>query len=136
MLKVGYYTAALFDLHCRILLTMSTPELSDADYQRLAYALLSAVEKQLDEWLDQDIIDVDAHRSGGLLELAFPNGSKMILNTQPPLQELWLAARGGGFHFRWRDGQWVDTRDGQVLMACLSHHASLQAGLPLNFRAD
>lgn len=136
MLKARYYTSTLFDLHRRILLIMTSPELSDADYQRLAHATLSAIEKQLDAWLDQDVIDVDAHRSGGLLELAFPNGSKIIINTQPPLQELWLAARGGGFHFRWRAGQWVDTRDGQEMLACLSHHASLQAGMPLSFRAD
>lgn len=114
---------------------MTTPELSDADYQRLAHATLSAIEKQLDAWLDQDIIDVDTHRSGGLLELAFPNGSKIILNTQPPLKELWLAARGGGFHFRWGGGQWVDTRDGQGLLSRLSHHASQQAGMSLNFES-
>jgi CyaY protein len=131
--RARHYTSALIDLHCRILLTMTTPELSDADYQRLAFATLSAVEKQCDAWLDQDVIDVDTHRSGGLLELAFPNGSKIILNTQPPLKELWLATRGGGFHFHWVGGQWVDTRDGQNLMDCLSHHASQQAGLALRF---
>ncbi|TDM08544.1 MAG: iron donor protein CyaY [Ideonella sp. MAG2] len=115
---------------------MTTPELSDADYRQLAHATLSAIEKQLDTWLDQDVIDVDTHRSGGLLELAFPNGSKIILNTQPPLKELWLAARGGGFHFRRQQGRWIDTRDGQTLAACLSHHASLQAGLTLRFDID
>lgn len=112
---------------------MTTPELSDADYQRLAHAALSAVEKQCDTWLDQDVIDLDTHRSGGLLELTFPNGTKIILNTQPPLKELWLAARGGGFHFRWSGGQWVDTRDEQKLADCLSQHASQQAGVALRF---
>jgi CyaY protein len=34
------------------------------------------------------------------------------VNTQPPLQEIWLAARRGGFHFRQLDGRWLD-RDGQ-----------------------
>ncbi|MDZ7813397.1 MAG: iron donor protein CyaY [Ideonella sp.] len=107
--------------------------MSDADYLRLAYAALSTIEKQCDTWLDQDVIDVDTHRSGGLLELTFPNGSKIILNTQPPLKELWLAARGGGFHFRCSEGEWVDTRDGQGLMHCLSQHASSQAGMSLKF---
>jgi CyaY protein len=70
-----------------------------------------------------------------LLELSLPGGSKLILNTQPPLQELWLAARGGGYHYRWSQGAWRDTRDGSEFFAALSRHASLQAGKSLAFAA-
>lgn len=107
--------------------------LSDAEYQRETSALLARIEAAADRWLQDDVIDIDTHRTGGLLELAFPNGSKIIINTQPPLHELWLAARGGGFHYRWVDGLWRDTRDGSEFIAALSQHASLQAGQPLNF---
>ncbi len=107
--------------------------LSDADYQRQTRELLAAIEATADRWLQQDLIDIDTHRSGGLLELSFPDGSKIILNTQPPLQEVWMAARGGGFHYRWVAGQWLDTRDGSELLAALSDHASRQAGQRLNF---
>jgi CyaY protein len=65
--------------------------------------------------------------------MSLPDGSKLIVNTQPPLHELWLAARGGGFHFRWDSGAWRDTRDGGEFLAVLSQHASLQAGQPLQF---
>lgn len=107
--------------------------LNDADYRRLTHALLSSVESQVDAWLDADVIDIDTHRSGGLLELAFPNGSKIILNTQPPLHEVWMAARGGGYHFKW-DGQvWRDTRDGVEFLQRLSQESSAQAGVGLNF---
>jgi CyaY protein len=112
---------------------MTAHILSDADYHRLAHEVLASVETRVDGWLDQDLIDIDSHRTGGLLELSFPNGSKLILNTQPPLKELWLAARGGGFHYRYDGKQWIDTRDGQEFFASLSHHASLQAGKPLSF---
>lgn len=107
--------------------------LSDADYQRITRDLLAAIEATTDRWLQQDLIDIDSQRTGGLLELSFPDGSKIILNTQPPLHEVWMAARGGGFHFRWVDGQWRDTRDGSELLASLSEHASRQAGRPLKF---
>ncbi len=107
--------------------------LSDAEYDRLTRALLAAVEAQVDGWLQDDVIDIDTHRTGGLLELSFPNGSKIILNTQPPLHEVWMAARGGGFHFRWDEGRWVDTRDGSEFLAVLSHHASVQGGRELVF---
>ena len=107
--------------------------LSDSEYHRRAQAALAAIEAQVDRWLEANLIDIDSQRTGGLLELSFPGGSKIIINTQPPLQELWLAARGGGFHFRHLDGAWVDTRDGTLFFDCLSRHASLQAGLALQF---
>jgi len=107
--------------------------LSDGDYQRETAALLARVEAAADRWLQDDVIDIDTHRTGGLLELAFPDGSKIIVNTQPPLHEVWLAARAGGFHYRWVNGRWLDTRDGSEFIAALSRHASTQAGQPLQF---
>ena len=79
------------------------------------------------------MIDVDTQRTGGLLELSFPDGSKIVVNTQPPLHEVWLAARAGGYHYRWVAGQWLDTRDGSEFVAALSAHASAQGGKPLQF---
>jgi CyaY protein len=116
--------------------TAPTPTaLSDLEYQRNTAALLARLEATTDRWLQEDVIDIDSHRTGGLLELSFPNGSKIIINTQPPLQEVWLAARGGGFHYRWAGGQWLDTRDGSELLATLSTHASHQGGRELDFGA-
>jgi len=109
--------------------------LSDAEYHTLATAVLAAVEARVDGWLDGDVVDIDTHRTGGLLELAFPNGSKIVLNMQPPLHELWLAARQGGFHFRYCGGAWLDTKTSEEFFACLSRLASDQAGLALNFSA-
>jgi CyaY protein len=107
--------------------------LSDADYHRETGAMLARIEATVDRWLQDDVIDIDTHRTGGLLELAFPNGSKIIINTQPPLHELWLAARGGGFHYRFSEGRWLDTRDGSEFLQALSRHASEQGGKALNF---
>ena len=114
---------------------MTDTTLSDAEYHRLAQQTLAAIEAQIDRWLDEDVVDIDTHRTGGLLELSFPNGSKIVLNTQPPLQELWMAAKAGGFHYRLQQGDWVDTRDGSRFLDCLSRHASAQAGCELRFPA-
>ncbi len=114
---------------------MSTPPatpLTDAEYQRETSALLARIEAAADRWLQDDIVDVDTHRTGGLLELAFPNGSRIIVNTQPPLHEVWLAAKAGGYHYRHIQGQWRDTRDGSEFIEALSRHASAQAGKPLD----
>ena len=110
-----------------------TSALSDAEYDRETAALLARIEATTDRWLDEDLVDIDTQRTGGLLEMSFEDGSKIIVNTQPPLHEIWLAARAGGYHYRWVAGRWLDTRDGSEFFAALSRHASLQAGKPLQF---
>jgi len=107
--------------------------LSDADYERETSALLARIEATCDRWLDEDLIDIDTHRTGGLLELVFPDRTKIVINTQPPLQEMWLAARSGGFHYQWDGRCWRDTRDGHELLQMLSRQASAQGGRALGF---
>lgn len=112
--------------------SVPTP-LSESRYHALAAAALSGIEATVDRWLQDDVVDIDTQRTGGLLELSFPGGSKIVVNTQPPLQELWMAARSGGFHYRHVDGCWRDTRDGREFFEALSACASEQAGRPLRF---
>lgn len=107
--------------------------MSDADYVRETSALLARIEAACDRWLDEDVIDIDTHRTGGLLELVFPDRSKIVVNTQPPLQEMWLAARSGGYHYLWDGRAWRDTRDGHELLQMLSRQASAQGGRVLAF---
>ncbi len=108
-------------------------QISDAEYHRRAGEVLARIETTLDRWLQEDVIDVDAQRTGGLLELAFPDGSRIVVNTQPPLQELWLAARAGGYHFKLIGEAWRDTRDGAEFFERLGLEASAQAGKALRF---
>jgi len=109
------------------------PPLSDAAYHLLASRLLASIEARVDRWLQEDVVDIDGARTGGLLELSFPNGSKIVINTQPPLQEIWLAARRGGFHYRHGPDGWTDTKTGEEFFAVLSACASEQAQRPLQF---
>ena len=110
----------------------ATP-LSDAEYRQAAAAVLGAIEATTDRWLQQDVIDIDTQRNGGMLELVLPDDSRIIVNLQPPLQEIWLAARAGGYHYRHVQGRWLDTRDGSEFFAALSRHASAQSGRELRF---
>jgi CyaY protein len=112
----------------------STPTpLTEREYHAQADALLALIESRVDRWLQDDVIDIDTARVGGMLELTFPTGSKIVVNTQPPLHELWLAARAGGYHFRYVDGRWLDTKDGSEFFATLSRAATEQGGRPLKF---
>jgi CyaY protein len=105
--------------------------MSDSDYLTRAEAALAAIERALD---DTDA-DIELERSGNVLTLEFENRSKIIVNLQPPMSEIWIAAKAGGFHFRFVDGEWRDTRSGSEFFAALSEYATQQAGEPVRFSA-
>ena len=60
------------------------------------------------------------------------DGSKIILNKQPPLQQLWLATKFNGHHFEWRGDKWIDNRSGAEFWQLLNDAAAKQAGKALN----
>ncbi len=103
--------------------------MTESEFNQLADKTLARIEQALDE-ADTDI---DYEMNGGILELTFANGSKIIVNRQTAAREIWVAAKSGGFHFVWRDEAWRDTRDGGELFAALGRYASEQAGLTVSF---
>ncbi|MFN4264797.1 MAG: iron donor protein CyaY [Aquabacterium sp.] len=107
--------------------------LTDVQYDQIIRETLSRIETTVDRWLDEDVADIDTARTGGMLTLTLPNRSQLIINAQPPLHELWLAAKRGGFHFKWDGNQWVDTRSAEEFFDLLSACASEQLGEALRF---
>ena len=83
---------------------------------------------QIEQGIEASDADIDFETSAGILELEFPNGSKIIINRQSASQELWVAAKSGGYHYVWKDDAWRNTRDGSELFAALSRYVSEQAG--------
>jgi CyaY protein len=110
----------------------ATP-LADFDYHQKTDSLFARIEAVVDGWLHDDVVDIDTRRSGGLLELVFCDGSRIVLNTQPPLHEVWLASRAGGYHYRYDGERWVDTKGGGEFFAVLAREASAHAGRALIF---
>ncbi len=109
--------------------------MSDTEFLDLAESTLDAIAAGLDRLNDEDVVDVECKRSGNVLEIEFiDNGSKIIVNSQTPMREMWVAARSGGFHYRRVDGQWINTRDGSELFAALSQLASEQGGAALTLQ--
>jgi CyaY protein len=102
--------------------------MDDKEFNALADQTFLQIEVALERAdIDFEIV------AGGVLELEFDDGSKIIVNRHGVAREIWVAARSGGFHFRWDGGQWLDTRDGARLMDKLAALASLQAGVLLTF---
>ena len=112
-----------------------TAPLTDIEYLNHAEAALAAIERDCDLLNDTTDADIDNQRTGGMVTLTFPNRSQIIVNLQKPLHEVWMAARSGGYHYRWVDGQWRDTKGEAVFFDALSRDASAQAGMALDFRA-
>ena len=109
--------------------------MTDLEYLDRAEALLASVEASCDRLNERTDADVDNQRVGGMITLTFEDRSQIIVNLQKPLQEVWLAARGGGFHYRW-DGQcWRDTKGTGEFFADLTRYASQQAGQELSFNS-
>jgi len=106
--------------------------MGESEFLAQAEATLDAIEAALDQLNDDDMVDVECSRSGNVLEIEFlDNGSKVIVNSQAAMRELWVAARSGGFHYRQKDGKWLNTRDGSELFAALSEIVSAQGGAPV-----
>lgn len=112
--------------------------MGESEFLAQAEATLGAIEAALDRLNDDDMLDVECSRSGNVLEIEFiRNGSKIIVNSQAAMQELWVAARAGGFHYRQdSDGKWCNTRDGSELYATLSELVSAQSGAPVVVSPD
>jgi len=87
--------------------------ISEAEFGERVDATFEAVELGLDE-VDSDL---DYEAGGGVLTVKFENGTTMVFSRQPPVRQLWLAARSGGFHFEYdhEAGDWRNTRDGTLL---------------------
>ena len=108
--------------------------MTDTEYLDRAEALLKAVEAGCDRINESTDADVDNQRVGGMITLVFANGTQIVVNLQKPLQEVWLAAKAGGFHYRFDGSCWRDTKgQGGEFFADLSRHASAQAGRALAF---
>jgi CyaY protein len=109
--------------------------MTDIEYLNQAESALAAIERCCDTLNDTTDADIDNQRTGGMITLTFTSKSQIIINLQKPLQEIWLAARAGGFHYKFdlASGSWRDTKQATELFADLSRYASEQAGIKIDF---
>jgi len=102
--------------------------MTESEFETLAGAALAALESAFEASLP----DADVQTKGeGVLEIEFEDGSKMVINRHGAAREIWVAAKSGGFHFRYDGALWRDSRDGTELFAAVSKLASQQGGTPV-----
>jgi CyaY protein len=101
--------------------------MTETEFLQRAEEVMGAIERAI----DATGADIESSRSGNVLTLELGNGSKVVINSQAPMQQMWVAGKHGAFHYAWTEGAWHDTRDGTELFAALSRLLSAQGGEPV-----
>ena len=112
---------------------LTAETIDDKQFHQLGSNLLQSIEVALEAADDALDLDLDVERQGGnVINIRFRDRSVIVVNTQPPLHEIWVAAKSGGYHYRWAGTLatplWLDTKTGRELLTDLSEFASAQAG--------
>ena len=107
--------------------------MTDLEFLDLAEDLLRRLEQQCDRLNEDTDVDIDNQRVGGMVTMVFADRSQIVVNLQKPLHEVWLAARAGGFHYKFDGTVWMDTKGNGEFFANLTRYASEQSGVALNF---
>ncbi len=107
--------------------------MTDSEFMDRAETLLKAVEAGCDRINDQSGADIDNQRTGGMVTLVFTNHSQIVINLQKPLHEIWLAAKSGGYHYKFDGEHWMNSKGEGEFFSNLSRFASEQAACPLVF---
>jgi CyaY protein len=99
--------------------------MTPSEFESLADAMLEKIARAVEE----SGADCDCEpKASGVLELEFADGTRIVVNRHSVAQEIWVAARSGGYHFRFDGSKWVDTRDKRELLAVMSELIAGQSG--------
>ncbi|QIA62161.1 iron donor protein CyaY [Vibrio astriarenae] len=98
--------------------------MNDTEFHQLVDSQMETIE----EMIDESGADVDYETSGNVMTLEFEDRSQIIINRQEPKHEIWLASKSGGFHFQWKDGQWVCSKTDKELIDMVKEECEKHAG--------
>lgn len=106
--------------------------MDEREFNACADAMLAKIEQAL----EKSGADLDLEvKAGGVLELEFANGSKIIINRHTAAREIWIAAKSGGYHFKPPapgGGSWVAAKDGDELLSVLARCIAEQGGMAIS----
>jgi len=103
--------------------------MTDSEFLELANILYQKIEDSIEE----SGADIDYDQNGSLLTLEFENRTKLIINRQQPLHQVWLATLENGHHYDYKNGSWIDDRSGDDFLVFLSASIKKQSGESVSF---
>ena len=101
--------------------------MNESEFQEIADQTIEDIQDAIDD----SGADIDYDEIGGVLTLEFEDGSKIIFSKQGAMNQLWMAAKSGGYHFDFNEDSelWIcDSGDNEEMYSMLSRLASEQAG--------
>jgi len=105
--------------------------MTPSEFESLADAALERIARVVEE----SGAECDCEPKGsGVLELEFADASRIVINRHSAAQEIWVAAKSGGYHFRFNGSVWVDTRENRELLMVLSGLITEQSGSKITLR--
>lgn len=102
--------------------------MNESEFDKKATDTLLTIEQGIEE----SGADIDFEAAGGILTLEFANGTKIIINKQGTARQIWVAAKSGGYHYGFVNGQWINDQGGGELMSELSQFIREQSDEEVN----
>ncbi len=105
--------------------------MTETEFFLLVEKVYEGIESQIEKCCCLYGIDIEIERNGYVLSIIFQDGLKVVINTQAVVQEIWLASRANGFHYRYIGKSWKETRGGPDFPEMLSRICSEYSGIDL-----
>lgn len=93
--------------------------------------MMAFIEEHLDSY--EGDADIDCETNGGVMTLSFEDNSKIIINRQEPFHQIWLATKQGGYHYNYKNNDWICDRSGQRFTDTLADAIVFQSGESFTF---
>lgn len=104
--------------------------MDERSYEHLAADTFKRV---FDLFEDVDPDDADVESAGDVIRIDLRGGSRIVLNTQRPVRQLWLAGGQNAWHFSYdaESQHWLDDKGRGELFAVLRQLAKDAVGISL-----
>lgn len=94
-------------------------------YYKLLDHLFLKIEDNLN--LYSNDVEIDYEIQNYVITITFINKSLIIINKQELLRQVWLATSKNGYHFNYKDHQWICNRTKRNFWDVFQHACSIQS---------
>jgi CyaY protein len=108
--------------------------MNNAEYTDIAEALYAKIEAILDHLIEEQQAPLDYENGSGVITIDCEDTeTKVIISKQQANQQIWVAAKSGGFHCAYDTNLWRCTKTQETLEELLNRVCSEQSHQPIVF---
>ena len=104
--------------------------MNETEFNQYCDDVMLAIEEVIDQANDDGVAEIDYENAAGVLTLTMEeNNSQIIVSRQPALNQIWVAAKSGGYYFDFSgEEQWICTTTKESLAELLQRVCLEQQG--------